>query len=278
MIQPKNVLVTGASTGIGNATARYLGSNGFHVFAGLRSPHTVDSFPSNENITPILLDVSKSDDVARAVEAVQAHGTLDALINNAGINHSGPLMDVTPETLHQHLEVNLMGVHRVTKACFNLIDAANGRIVMVSSFSGVIATPFIGPYNASKAALESYTDTLRREIAITNDLLKVILIEPGPTKTEMFEKGRSAAREYDDPDSPFTKPFQQLTKLAEERNPKGDPNQIAKTIHDALTAANPKIRYYPEMPKIAIPISKLPAKWLDILMNRSIKRILKKET
>jgi NAD(P)-dependent dehydrogenase (short-subunit alcohol dehydrogenase family) len=189
------VLITGASTGIGQACAERLVREGCRVFAGVRRAEDGERLSTAwpERLRWIILDVTDSSQIAAAVETVRAavgeHG-LSGLVNNAGIAVGGPLEFVTPELLRRQLEVNVIGLHAVTSAFLPLIRSAKGRIVHIGSISGRIASPFIGPYTASKHAVEGLTDALRLELAPEG--LHVAVIEPGQVRTPIWQKGLAA--------------------------------------------------------------------------------------
>lgn len=186
----RSILVTGANSGIGLATAQYLASQGFHVYAGARNIATLEGLYKNSNITPVKLDVTNKEDVASVKKIIDRKASgLFGLVNNAGITKAGPLMDVSVEDLREQFEVNLFGVHQITQALFPMLLQAKGRIVMMSSDSGFFATPFVGPYCSSKFALEGYADSLRREVILCG--VKVILIEPGRIMTPIWNKGNN---------------------------------------------------------------------------------------
>ena len=146
-------LITGSSSGIGKATAEVLAESGFGVYAGIRSMQHAEQFSSKNNIIPIVLDVTDPNVVLAAFKEIQKRGTgLFGLVNNAGIAKAGALMDISDEDMKEQFEVNLFGVHRVTRLFIPLLHESQGRIVMMSSDSGFFATPFFGPYCSSKFA------------------------------------------------------------------------------------------------------------------------------
>ena len=133
----RKVLVTGASSGIGRAIVEYLAARGDYVFAGARQDRDLSALGRLLNVVPVRLDVTEAASVDAAVAQVGAlTDTLEVLVNNAGAVVAGPLMDLAPEALRDQMEVNLVGVHRVTRAFFPLLLAARGRIVSISSTGG----------------------------------------------------------------------------------------------------------------------------------------------
>jgi NAD(P)-dependent dehydrogenase (short-subunit alcohol dehydrogenase family) len=177
-------LVTGTSTGIGRAIAVHLDRRGFEVLAGVR--RLEDAPPGLE---PILLDVTSEVNIAAAAQRVG--GQLHALVNNAGIAVNGPIELAPVHEWRRQFEVNLIGQVAVTRALLPALLAAGGRVVNISSISGRAALPMIGPYSASKFALEAMTDTLRREVGPQG--VRVVSIEPGGIATPVWEKSRAEA-------------------------------------------------------------------------------------
>ena len=272
----KSVLITGASSGIGRAAAEHLSSRGFHVYAGARDDDALEQLSGIPNATPVRLDVTVAEDIARVQETIREKGTgLFGLVNNAGITKVGPLMDLDTQDLREQFEVNFFGVHEVTRAFFPLLLQARGRIVMISSDSGFFATPFVGPYCSSKFALEGYSDSLRREI--TSHGVKVVLIEPGRVTTPIWNKTEKII----DPEKLKKSLFrEEASALAGYSIRKGksdglSPEAVAETIYAALTLPNPKLRYIVAKNSLEYKLIKiLPARWVDRMVSKKIKRIM----
>ena len=183
----KNILITGADTGIGRAIAEDLAKKGEKVFANVRKEKDATELAKISNITPLLFDVTKKEEIDTAIQSLQEQiSQLDILINNAGIGKGGPLMDMPEEVLRENFEVNVFGLFNVTKACFPLLLKAKGRVINISSVAGLASTAFLGPYCMTKHAVESFSDSLRREILPLD--VKVIVIEPGEIITPIWEK------------------------------------------------------------------------------------------
>ena len=248
----KSILITGASTGIGYATARHFDQLGWRVFAGVRKEADAQRLreASSTRLTPLMLDVTHSEQVATALakvrEAVGDHG-LDALVNNAGIAVGGPVEYVPLERWRRQFEVNVFGVVAVTQAALPLLRQARGRIVNISSVSGLIAAPFFGPYAASKFALEALSDSLRLEVAPQG--IRVILIEPGAVATPIWEKGRQEAqtlREHLPPEGMqwYGRLVARMERwiAASERNAM-PVEHVVRVIEEAVAAPRPKSRY-----------------------------------
>jgi NAD(P)-dependent dehydrogenase (short-subunit alcohol dehydrogenase family) len=191
------VMVTGASTGIGRAIAAKAAAGGAHVFASVRKQADAESLRAElgARVTPVVFDVVDEAGVragAEQVGAALANRRLFGLVNNAGIAVAGPLLHLDTEELARQLDVNLLGVHRVTRAFAPLLGAdpdrtgKPGRIVMISSVGGRNASPMVGPYSASKFALEGYSQSLRRELMLHG--VDVVVVGPGAIATPIWEK------------------------------------------------------------------------------------------
>jgi NAD(P)-dependent dehydrogenase (short-subunit alcohol dehydrogenase family) len=249
----KSVVVTGASTGIGWGCVKVLTSKGFHVFGSVRKQADADRLLNEfgQAFTPLLFDVTDEaavKDGARAVAARLNGQTLPGLVNNAGIAVSGPLLHIEPSELSYQLEVNVVGQLIVTQAFAPLLGAAPGvkaaqpgRICMMSSVGGKVAHPFVGPYSASKFALEGLSESLRRELMLYG--VDVILIAPGAVATPIWDKAdnTNVARFAN---TPFAKPIANVRDFMLKIGRAGfPPEKIGETVHTALTTRNPKTRY-----------------------------------
>lgn len=249
----KSVVVTGASTGIGWGCAKVLTQRGFHVFGSVRKQADADRLSKEFGaaFTPLIFDVTDQAAVAagaRQVEAALKGATLAGLVNNAGIANPGPLLHIDIDTFRQQMEVNVTGQLIVTQAFAPLLGArpdartaTPGRIVMMSSVGGKVASPFVGPYNASKFALEGLSESLRRELMIYG--VDVIVVAPGAIATPIWDKADAIdVTRYDN--TPYAKSLAMVKTYMVELGRKGlPPERIGDTVHTALTAANPKTRY-----------------------------------
>lgn len=250
----KTVVITGASSGIGRATAEYLAGRGFRVFAGVRK--MVDGQPlveASENIIPILLDVANSEQVDAAVETVRKAldgKKLTGLVNNAGIAKMGPLAVQPLDEFEAHFKVNVFGMLRATQAFVPLLGMDEslkgkpGRIVNITSVGGRVASPFLGAYTATKHANESMTDSLRRELAIFG--IDAIAVGPGAVKTPIWDKAEDSNRDTPYANSPWAKYIAKFSDDMLESGREGlEPEIVAKAIEKALTKKSPKARYAP---------------------------------
>jgi len=273
----KSILVTGASSGIGRATAEYLALHEFHVYAGARNTNDLEDLCKKPNITPVKLDVTSTEDVINVRKIIEAKATgLFGLVNNAGITKAGPLMDVSVEELRVQFEVNLFGVHQITQVLFPLLLQAKGRIVMMSSDSGFFATPFVGPYCSSKFALEGYSDSLRREILCHG--MKVILIEPGRIRTPIWNKGEQILKSEQHAQSIFWKEAKAMGEYAIRKGKTGGlpPIEVAKTVYHVLTAEHPKLRYIVAENRFEYQLMKIfPAWYVDKLVIKKVQEVTK---
>jgi NAD(P)-dependent dehydrogenase (short-subunit alcohol dehydrogenase family) len=252
MPEPRSVLITGASTGIGRACALHLDRLGWQVFAGVRRAADAVALKAeaSASLEPLILDVTRSEQVAASAEQVSSlvgeHG-LHGLVNNAGISIGGPLEFVPMELWRRQFEVNVLGVVCVTQAFLPLLRLAGGRIINISSTSGLNAMPAMGPYTASKFALEALSDSLRVELRRLG--VKVILVEPGTVFTPIWERSLAIADAWlaEAPPAMFELygdfiPIVRGWALSADR--RGLPiERVSKAVTLALTVKNPKARY-----------------------------------
>src|SRR5262245_14034335 len=195
----RSVLITGSSSGIGRATAERFAARGWRVFASMRNPDSgaglrARAAESGWRLTTPALDVTSDDSVAAAAAKVlgETAGHLDVVVNNAGYYQFGALEETSPDELRAQLETNGVGVLRVTRAVLPAMRARRkGTVVTIGSVSGRVAVPIVGPYHASKWALEGMIEALRLELIPFG--VRVVLIEPGPYHTTLHDNERLAA-------------------------------------------------------------------------------------
>jgi NAD(P)-dependent dehydrogenase (short-subunit alcohol dehydrogenase family) len=246
----RSVLVTGASSGIGRATALRLDRSGWQVFAGVRREEDAEALrgDASERLAPVLLDVTEPEQIAAAAERVrqESDGGLDGLVNNAGVAVPAPLETVPLEDLRRQLEVNLVAYVAVTQAMLEQIRRAEGRVVFLSSIGGRVAFPFGGPYHASKFATEAIGDVFRQELRPWG--LRVSLVEPGSIDTPIWERGQRKGEEIE-AKAPRTNllygaALQRFRKVIEDTAERGiAPEKVAAAIAHALESPRPKSRY-----------------------------------
>lgn len=248
-----SVVVTGASTGIGWGCVKVLTGKGFHVFGSVRKQADADRLSKEfgASFTPLMFDVTDPDAVntgAKVVAAKLGTETLAGLVNNAGIASPGPLLHIALDDFKKQIEVNVTGQLIVTQAFAPLLGASPdrkaakpGRIVMMSSVGGKTAMPFVGPYSASKFALEGLSEALRRELMLYG--VDVIVIAPGAIATPIWDKADALdVSRY--ANTPYAKSLDGVKKYMLELGRKGfPPEKIGETVLTALTSPNPKVRY-----------------------------------
>jgi NAD(P)-dependent dehydrogenase (short-subunit alcohol dehydrogenase family) len=271
------VVITGASTGIGRATALRLARAGFAVLAGVRREEDgADLRAQDGRIEPVLVDVTDAGQIASLAARVGA-APLAGLVNNAGIAVAGPLEGVPIDLVRRQYEVNVFGLLAVTQALLDPIRAGQGRIVNIGSIGGRINTPFVGPYSSSKAAVRSLSAALRRELRPWD--IRVALVEPGALDTPIWRKGEAGAQETIDalPDrvrTLYARPLDALVaatrKIAANASSADD---AAQAIEHALTAERPKAIYtVGRQARIQGALhSVLPARAFDALVARAMK-------
>lgn len=277
MPEAKSALITGASTGIGAASALRLAELGWRVFAGVRREEDGRTLTdqSQGDIRPVLLDVTDASSVAAAVAFVQqgvGGDGLGGLVNNAGIVIAGPVECVALDDWRRQFEVNVFGALAVTQAALPTLRRARGRIVNISSISGRVATPILGPYCASKFALEAISDALRIELRPQG--VRVSLIEPGAVATPIWDKSSSAASEREatypsDLKTLYGLQMRKLHSMAEDAAHNAMPaRKIVGAVVHALIAKRPKIRYLlGRDARLGAAIHKLlPDNWWDSLI------------
>src|SRR5471032_812062 len=247
----QSVVITGASTGIGWATAKLLLDRGFRVFGSVRKPADADRLKTEfgANFIPLRFDVTDEAAVlaaARDVRAVLAGETLAGLVNNAGIAVAGPVLELSADEFRQ-MEVNFIGPIIATQAFGPLLGSdpslkgPRGKIVMISSVAGKNGNPFSSAYSASKHAIEGLSESLRREMMLFG--IDVIIIAPGAVKTPIWGK----ADEVDISaykNSPYFPAMERVRKFLLHLGEIGlPPERIAARIADVLTSASPRVRY-----------------------------------
>ncbi|MEE2527316.1 SDR family NAD(P)-dependent oxidoreductase [Hyphobacterium sp. HN65] len=250
--QPAAV-VTGASTGIGEATTRVLIQEGWHVFAGVRKPSDAERLKQafGDAVTPLTMEVTDTASMQAAGDEVRkALGgqTLRGLVCNAGVAVSGPLLHIPIEEVERQLDINVLGVLRTVQAFGPLLGADQslsgdkGRVVMMSSVAGVMGMPFVGPYAASKHAVEGLSKSLRKELNLYG--IGVHVIGPGAVATPIWDKADDNSEIENYRGSDYETSMQRVLNWMLDRGPKGlPPEQIGRRVHHCLTAANPKNRY-----------------------------------
>jgi NAD(P)-dependent dehydrogenase (short-subunit alcohol dehydrogenase family) len=277
----KQVLITGVSSGIGMAIAEELIKSGFFVWGSVRTEADKERLESRfpRGFKALLLDVCDPESVMKSAaflsDKLKEEG-LFALINNAGISLQGPLAYLPEKEMQHQFEVNVLGVWRVTKAFWPLLFQNKEQspapvILNISSVSARFTSPFLGPYSASKRALEGLTDALRREASIFG--LRVVSVQPGPVQSRIWEKASSS------PDYTKGTPFSFLSSLlpravqysASSALPA---EKVARKVCRILNLERPRARYMIVKGRWALRLLPfLPEKWVDQLVWKRVERI-----
>jgi NAD(P)-dependent dehydrogenase (short-subunit alcohol dehydrogenase family) len=248
----KSVLITGASTGIGRASALRMDAEGWRVFASVRREEDAASLrdAASGRLVPLMLDVTEADQIAtvteRIGETVDGSG-LDGLVNNAGMAVMSPLETIPLDDLRKQLEVNLVSQVAVTQAMLPLIRTARGRVVFLSSIGGRMAMPFGAPYHASKYGIEAVVDCLRQELRPWK--IDVVAIEPGSIDTPIWKRGEGIADEVAErapaaQEELYGERIESFRGAVRRTAERGIPPQkVADAVRHALTARRPRTRY-----------------------------------
>jgi len=276
------ILITGASTGIGRACTVHLAGRHWRVFAGVRNDSDAETLRSaHDHITPIMLDVTNEQHIERAAQTIAdrvGDAGLHALFNNAGIGLGGPVEFLPMHIWKRQYDINVFGQLAVTRAMLPLLRRAAppARIVMMSSISGRVSSPLLGPYASSKFAIEAISDALRLELRPWN--LRVAVIEPGPIDTPIWRKAQDTIDELQKelPAEAFERYGDMMNALLEsarrsERNA-APVSAVVGAIEHALNAKRPRARYLigRDARIGALLAGLLPTRWRDALMAREL--------
>jgi len=249
----QSILITGCSTGIGLCVAQGLKNRGYRVFATARKDDDVNKL-LEQGFESLQLDLEDSQSIQSAVDSIleKTGGTLDALFNNGAYGQVGAVEDLSREALRVQFETNVFGWIELTNRILPVMRAqGHGRIIQHSSVLGFAAMPYRGAYNASKFAIEGFTDTLRQELTDTN--IQISLIEPGPIISQFRANAFKAFEKYIDAENSVHK--QQYTSMIARLNKEGPaapftlgPEAVLEKVIHALESRQPKIRYYVTFP------------------------------
>jgi len=275
------VVVTGASTGIGRATALYLDRKGYSVFAGVRKQKDAESLEEegSELLTPITIDVTKERSIKAAEQRVRkavGKAGLAGLVNNAGVGFGGPVEYIPLDDYRQSFEVNYFGQIAVTQAFLPLLRRTPGTIVNIASIGGRVASPFMSPYNGSKFALEALSHSLRHELMPWG--IDVVVVEPGSIATPIWEKaGETATAAQDAMPTEgrrlYGAQIERFRELLGQTARSGiPPEKVAAVIHQAISSDRPKPRYLVGLD------AKIAARMHGLLSDRGFDRVLARRT
>jgi NAD(P)-dependent dehydrogenase (short-subunit alcohol dehydrogenase family) len=242
--EPKAILVTGATSGIGRNIAETLAREGYRVYAGARKQSDIDELSAIENIEGIRLDVTVQKDVDEAVALIRERGTgLHGLVNNAGVAIFAPLIEVDEIDMRFVMDVNLMGPWRVTRGFAPLLIESKGRITTIGSISGTVSGMMFGPYSMSKHAVEAYTDSLAREMEKFG--VGVSVIEPGNFKSDIAVSVRNRMRQrgQSTEGSRYREELERIMAAPADRSNFDEPDAVSAAVKRALFDADPQRRY-----------------------------------
>ncbi len=275
----KSILITGVSTGIGKSSAELLCESGYHVFGSVRKIEDAEELSRryDHRFTPLVFDVTDDDAVRKSLKTVEEKltGPLIGLVNNAGIALGGPVLLLDTNVFRKQMEVNFLGVLSVTKTFLPLLiessqSGESPRIINISSISGRRSYPFVAPYCASKHALESLSDSLRRELLLYG--VDVILIEPGPINTPIWDKTPPPEENIfigSDYEPALKRFYNIFIKKGREGLP---PLRVAELVKKGLESTRPKSRYVITRNKFLnfILPGILPDRWFDRLVGKTL--------
>lgn len=235
------VLVTGASSGIGLATARELRQTGFQVVGTVRRQEDAQRL-EEEGIVPLLVDLSKPTSIAEGVRVLRESlyiNSLAGLVNSAGITVTGPWEHLEIQEIREVFEINVLGAIALTQAVLPILREGRGRIVMISSVSGRFAAPFLGPYTASKHALEAVCDSLRREL--NGHGVTVTSVQPGPVATPLWAKIATRADRFES--TVYEPAFRRFLEISAVSALHAlSPDRVAAVVREVLIRRRPPLR------------------------------------
>ena len=278
----KVVLITGTSTGIGEACVARQAAAGWRVYAGVRKPEDGERLVSSisGDVVPVVIDVTKRDDIDRVLEQIDAEaGLLHGLVNNAGIAVGGPVETLTDEDWRWQFDVNFFSLVTLSRTALPLVDKGNGRFVHVGSVAGRVATAGLGAYTASKFAVQAFNWALRAELA-RNTKMSSSVVEPGEIRTAIWDKTHESMLELEQllEGQGLMGRYGHLVEgqrgfIAEGRTKGVEPDKVAVAVEHALTARRPKPRYLvgPDAQATAV-IGRLPDRLLVPLLRANAKR------
>lgn len=272
----KSILITGCSTGIGYTCAHALKQRGFHVIASCRNEQDVIKL-QQEGLDCIQLDLNNEQSIERGVEQAfeLAPNGLYAVFNNGAFGQPGALEDLPTQGLRDQFQTNFFGWHHLIRLVLpSMRERGEGRIIQNSSVLGFAAMKYRGAYNASKFAIEGWTDTLRLELHGSG--IHISLLQPGPIETEFRRNALVAFNRWINPTSSVHSQYYQQQQQRLENETSGNrfvlpPESCVEPVYHALTADKPKLRYRVTTPTKIFAILKrlLPNRWLDPILRKA---------
>ncbi len=271
----KPVLVTGASSGIGEAITVFLAQKGFKTYAAARRIDKLNALSGlgDGRIIPVQMDVTDEGSVAKGLETIKAAGdTLFGVVNNAGISVFGPCEQVPDNEWRRQFETNVFGLMNVCRAVIpEMRKAKAGRIINISSVSGRVATGFVGPYSATKHAVEGLSDAMRQELSPFG--VKVSIVRPGFINTNFGEQEQEALSLYRGESEPYDSSLKKFMDWHVKQHPNAKPPElVAEKVYHALTSGRPNSRYTvpaDNIPTIALR-NLLPSAFTDRIIARIV--------
>ena len=266
-LRNQKVLVTGCSSGIGLGLVRELERLGHTPIASARRDESIDALKA-EGFDAVKLDVVDRASVDRAVsEIMERHGHIDVLINNAGFNVYGPLLEAPIDDLERLFQTNVIGLISVTQAVFpHMARRRSGRIVNIGSVVGVLPTPFAAGYCATKSAVHTLSDVMRQEVAPFG--IEVVVVQPGGVRSSIADNGAEGVKRYDNPQSMYHRIYDHIQKraFASQAAPMETEDFARRTLAQALAKTAPRL-VRQGRGSTALPVlSKLPGPVLDRIM------------
>lgn len=278
----KYALITGVSSGIGKATAIKFLQQGFYVFGSVRKEQDAETLKNQfpDRFHPLVFDISdheKVDEAFETIEKIVDNQGLDVLVNNAGVAEYGPIQHISIDNLRRQFEINVFSNVYITQKSLGLLGAnyhskKKGKVFVISSTGGVLTRPMLGPYSASKHAVEAIYDALRREMMLYE--MDVIIIQPGPIKTDIWSKAKTKVNPYESTD--YEKIFDKLDDAVNQIEEIGlESSEVADKIWQAFQSKSPKARYVITPKKLMFKLAMyvIPAKTLDKIFFKSLKKL-----
>ena len=272
----KTVFISGAAGGLGAAAARLLAEHDFHVFAGDLAGPALEELGQARGVTAVELDVTSPESVEAARQAVERETSgLDGVVNFAGVLEVGSLIELDDEAVTRIVGVNVLGTIRVNRTLFPLVLGRKGRIVNISSETGwQIVMPFNGPYAMTKRAIESYSDSLRRELVFLG--VPVIKIQPGAFRTAMTSSIEERFTRAAERSTYFADILEKLTAMAVAQGGKAaEPDHLAGVVLEALTAPRPRAVYSVKPDRQRHALSLLPRAAADRVVELGLRTALR---
>jgi NAD(P)-dependent dehydrogenase (short-subunit alcohol dehydrogenase family) len=257
------ILITGASSGIGEATAKYFIQQGWNVAATMRSPEHASSWATDKSAICPRLDVTDPMSIASAIDlTLERFGQIDVLVNNAGYALMGPIEGTTTEKFHQQFQTNVFGVVSTMQAVLPLFrQRGYGTIINVTSIGGRIGFPMTASYHGTKWAIEGISEAMRFELEPLG--IQVKIIEPGGTKTNFINHGAAWAIH-----PAYAQPIDLVQKFMSKINDRlPEPEGVAKAIYRAATDRSQRLRYSPHSEMLLLLHALLPDRWWRLLVE-----------